>query len=367
MKKKLNLDTSFKNENLVNNILKKIDSINIPFKLNVMEICGGHTHSIQQFGLDKLLEKKINFLSGPGCPVCVTPETYIDKAIELSYDKKNIILTFGDVLRVAGSNESLETARASGADVRVFYSPFEILKIAKKFSDKLIIFLAIGFETTVPITAQLLEFAIQEKIKNIKFFSAHKTIIEPMEFLLENKNNRIDAFICPGHVSTIIGSNAYKIIVDKFQKPCVISGFEPIDILYSIYMIMMQYRNNKIKIENAYSRGVTQNGNLKAKRIIKKYFYKIPSLWRGIGIINNSGLEIKNEYENLKINFDYSHKNIINKKNKNCICGLILQGLKKPNECKLFAKVCCPTTPIGACMVSSEGACAAYYKWMRKI
>jgi len=362
--KKIDYIKSFQEKELVKNILKSIEKIETEKIINIMEICGGHTHSIQQYGLDKLLAEKVNFLSGPGCPVCVTPIEYIDKAIELSKERENIILTFGDIIRVRGTKESLEIARSKGADVRIFYSPFSALEIAKKNNDKKIIFLAIGFETTTPLTAQLLEFVRTEKIKNFFVMSAHKTIIEPMEFLLLNKNNKIDAFICPGHVSTIIGSDAYKIIREKYNKNCVITGFEPVDILNSVYIILKQIKEKKADIINTYNRVVKYRGNKKAQELINKYFVKCDSIWRGIGEIKNSGLEIKDEFKEYRIKVNYTkEKNI--RKEKGCICGLILQGIKKPTECLLFAKICNPENPAGACMVSSEGACAAYYKYSK--
>lgn len=352
---------TFKDKDIFFDLVQKIINTKTS-RINIMEVCGGHTHAIQQFGLDKLLAEKVNFLSGPGCPVCVTPLTYIDKSIELALEtQKNIILTFGDIIRVPGNKESLETVKSKGADVRIFYSPLDAINLINKNSDRNIIFLAIGFETTIPITAQLIEYCVKNKVDNFKILSSHKTIIEAMEALLINKKSKIDAYLCPGHVSAIIGSNSYKNLSKKYKIPCVVSGFEPIDILLAVYAILKQYENNDFNVDNLYKRGVKENGNRKANEKISKYFYKIDAYWRGIGLIKNSGYEIKDTYKNLRINYDYRSENKKSIKSK-CICGLVLQGIKKPFECAMFAKKCKPESPIGACMVSSEGACGAYYK-----
>lgn len=348
---------SLKNKDYVLKLVNKINELNISSK-NIMEVCGGHTHAIQNFGLNQLLKDKVNFLSGPGCPVCVTPISYIDKAIDLSKNMNNIILTFGDIIRVPGSEISLEKAKSEGADIRVFYSPLDALDLIKKEKNRQIIFLAVGFETTVPVTAQILEYCVNNNIKNFKILVSHKTIIEAMELLLQNKKCNIEAYLCPGHVSAIIGTIPYENITNKFKVPCVVSGFEPLDILFSVYKILCQYESNSFKVENEYKRGVKKEGNIIAQTKINKYFEKTNAFWRGIGIIKNSGLKIKNEYSDFVIDYDESLFN--EKEITGCRCGEILQGIKKPYECPLFKKKCTPQNPQGACMVSSEGACAAY-------
>jgi hydrogenase expression/formation protein HypD len=349
---------NFKNKDIFFKLVDNINNLSVD-KKNIMEVCGGHTHAIQQFGLNKLLENKVNFLSGPGCPVCVTPLSYIDKAIELSENPNNIILTFGDIIRVPGKKKSLETAKSDGANVKMFYSPLDALSLIKDNSNNQIIFLAIGFETTIPITTQLLEFCDKNQISNFKILLGHKTIIEAMELLLISEKSKIDAYLCPGHVSSIIGSNAFLNIATDYKTPCVISGFEPLDILLSVYTILKQFETNDIKVENVYKRGVKSEGNRLAQTGIKKFFDKADAYWRGIGLINNSGFVLKKKYKKFAIDYDYKKSE---KENKGCLCGLVLQGIKKPIDCSMFAKKCTPANPLGACMVSSEGACGAYYK-----
>ena len=335
-------------------------------KINIMEVCGTHTMAIGKYGIRKVIPENINLISGPGCPVCVTPSNYIDKAIELSKIKDVIITTFGDMMKVPGSYSSLERERANGSEIFVVYSPLDALQIAEKNKSKKIIFLSVGFETTTPSIAQTLKIAKEKKIENFFILCGNKIMPPTMEFLLKEKDTEIDGFICPGHVSTVIGTEPYKKIVEKYNIPCVISGFEPADILYSIYLILKCIIEGKAEVINEYKRTVREEGNLKAKEVINEVFDLCDTEWRGIGLIENSGFKLKEEFSQFdaerkfKINITYS------KEKTGCICGEILKGKKKPFDCPLFEKVCNPENPLGPCMVSSEGTCAAYYKYEKR-
>lgn len=333
--------------------------------INIMEVCGGHTHTIMKYGIPQLLNKKINFIHGPGCPVCVMPKDRIDSAYILSLQKNLILVTLGDMIKVPGSRGSLQKARSEGADVRFVYSPMDCLKIADENKDKIVVFFAIGFETTTPMTCALLEQVIKQDIKNILFSINHITVPEVMQVLVEDKNCKIDAFLGPSHVSVISGSKIYEEFPRDYNKPVVVSGFEPVDVMQSISMIVKQFKEKRANLEIEYKRLVSYEGNLKAQELINRYFKKVPFKFRGIGEVENSGYELKDEFD--KYNAKIVYKDILPthevKENKACKCPEILKGVAKPTDCKIFGTVCTPTNPIGSCMVSSEGACSAYYKY----
>ena len=333
--------------------------------INIMEVCGGHTHTIMKYGIPQLLNKKINFIHGPGCPVCVMPKDRIDSAYELSLQKDVILVTLGDMIKVPGSKGSLQKARSEGADVRFVYSPMDCLKIADENKDKIVVFFAIGFETTTPMTCALMEQVIKNDIKNILFSINHITVPEVMQVLVQDENCKIDAFLGPSHVSVISGSKIYEEFPRDYNKPVVVSGFEPVDVMQSISMIAKQFKEKRSDLEIEYKRLVSYEGNLKAQELINRYFKKVPFKFRGIGEVENSGYELKDEFD--KYNAKIVYKDILPtqevKENKACKCPEILKGVAKPTDCKIFGTVCTPTNPIGSCMVSSEGACSAYYKY----
>ncbi|MCT7518558.1 hydrogenase formation protein HypD [Aliarcobacter cryaerophilus] len=333
--------------------------------INIMEVCGGHTHTIMKYGIPQLINKKINFIHGPGCPVCVMPKDRIDSAYALSLQKDLILVTLGDMIKVPGSKGSLQKARSEGADVRFVYSPMDCLKIAYENKDKIVVFFAIGFETTTPMTCALMEQVIKQDIKNVLFHINHITVPEVMQVLVQDENCKIDAFLGPSHVSVISGSKIYEEFPLSYNKPVVVSGFEPVDVMQSISMIVKQFKEKRSDLEIEYKRLVSYEGNLKAQELINKYFKKVPFKFRGIGEVENSGYELKDEFD--KYNAKIVYKDILPtsevKENKACKCPEILKGVAKPTDCKIFGTVCTPTNPIGSCMVSSEGACSAYYKY----
>ena len=341
--------------------------------INIMEVCGGHTHTIMKYGIPQLLPANINFIHGPGCPVCIMPKERIDHAYVLSMQENVILVTLGDMIKVPGSNGSLQDARAKGADVRFVYSPMDCLKIASDNPDKKIIFFAIGFETTTPMTAVLLDSVIKKGIKNIFFHINHVTVPEVMKELIDSRdvhvdsyNNKIDAFLGPSHVSVISGSKIYEEFPRDYNRPVVVAGFEPVDVMQSISMVVKQFIENRCELEVEYKRLVTYDGNKKAQEMIDKFFQKASLFkWRGLGNIANSGLKLRDAYRDYDAEVLY--KDVLPleeiEDHKLCICGDILRGMANPPECTIFGTACKPTTPIGSCMVSSEGACAAYYKY----
>ncbi|MBL3520995.1 hydrogenase formation protein HypD [Arcobacter lanthieri] len=370
MPKKLELKDlydGFRDAKVIKAYQKLIDEDlkNYPKTINIMEVCGGHTHTIMKYGIPQLLNKKINFIHGPGCPVCVMPKDRIDSAYELSLQKDVILVTLGDMIKVPGSKGSLQKARSEGADVRFVYSPLDCLKIANENKDKTIIFFAIGFETTTPMTCTLLNQVISKNIKNILFSINHITVPEVMRVLVQDENCKIDAFLGPSHVSVISGSKIYEEFPFTYGKPVVVSGFEPVDVMQSISMIVKQFIENRSDLEIEYKRLVSYDGNIKAQELINKYFKKVPFKFRGIGEVENSGYELKDEFD--KYNAKIVYKDILPtvevKENKACKCPQILKGVAKPTDCKIFGNICTPANPIGSCMVSSEGACSAYYKY----
>jgi hydrogenase expression/formation protein HypD len=339
--------------------IKRISRRNV----RLMEVCGTHTVSIFRSGIRSVLPPTISLLSGPGCPVCVTDQKEIDAFIELSRLEGVIITTFGDLMRVPGTTSSLQKQRAEGKDIRVVYSTFDALEIAKKNPDKKVVFLGIGFETTAPTIAAAIFSADQMKVENFSVISTHKLVPPALEALMAVENVLIDGFILPGHVSVIIGEKAYLPFYNHHQIPCVIAGFEPTDILQAISMLVWQIENGAPVLENAYSRVVTFEGNTKAQKMLDDVFELTDASWRAIGVIPQSGLKIRQKYEHHDAGKIFNIEVSESVEPKGCACGEILTGTKTPPECPLYKTVCTPIDPVGPCMVSTEGTCAAYYKY----
>ncbi len=363
-----NLYDDFRDAKVIQSLSKEIknDAKKLNQHINIMEVCGGHTHTIMKYGLLQLLPENIDFIHGPGCPVCIMPKERIDHAYILAMQEDVILVTLGDMIKVPGSHGSLQNARSKGADVRFVYSPMDTIKIAKENPSKKVIFYAIGFETTTPMTAVLMDKVVKMDIKNIFFHINHVTVPEPMRVLLDDEDCQIKAFIGPSHVSAITGSKIYEEFPRDYGTPVVVSGFEPVDVMKGISMIVKQFVEDRCEVENEYERVVTREGNVQAQKLIDKYFTKRDHFrWRGIGDIAKSGLMLKDEYAAFDAEKIYADK-LPNEKiddHKLCICGEILKGKAKPTDCKVFGKACKPNSPLGSCMVSSEGACAAYYKY----
>lgn len=332
-----------------------------------MEICGGHTHSIMKFGLANLVGEHINFVHGPGCPVCIMPRSRIDEACKLAAMNNVIFCTLADMMRVPGSKTSLQKLRANGHDIRALYTPLDCIKIAKQNLDKNVIFFAIGFETTTPMSANLVEKTLTMGIKNLYFHINHVTVPAAVRAIMNDENVKIDAFLAPSHVSVITGSAIYDTLANEFKTPISVSGFEPLDIMASVLNLVKQQNLKTHEVFNEYSRVVSKNGNLKAKELVAKYFEPCDFSWRGLGEIKMSGMKLRDEFSDIdaRVVFDCSVES--KSENKACICGEILRGRAKPYDCKVFGKVCNPQNPIGSCMVSGEGACAAYYKYAKEV
>ncbi|MDH7578250.1 MAG: hydrogenase formation protein HypD [Bacillota bacterium] len=333
------------------------------YPLTAMEVCGTHTVAIARSGLRELLPEKIRLISGPGCPVCVTDDADLDYAIALAREKKVVLATFGDMMRVPGTTSSLQEEKSRGAGVRIVYSPTDALVLASENPHLEVVFLAVGFETTVPAVAVALEEAIQRGLKNFTVLSLHKLVPPVMEALLEDPEVKIDAFINPGHVCTILGSEPFQFVAERYGKSCVITGFEAVDILEALLMIVRQYRENRPAVEIQYRRAVRPDGNPVARAFIEKYFIPVPVRWRGIGEVPGSGLVLREEYAEWDATRRFSLSVAPGKRRGNCACGEVLKGLKLPYECPLFGKACTPVKPVGPCMVSTEGSCAAYYRY----
>ena len=354
----------FRDKEIVKGLIRDIDR-SASGKINLMEVCGTHTMAIFRSGIKQILPLSINLISGPGCPVCVTSQADIDRMLSLARIKNVIITTFGDMLKVPGTASSLEKERAAGGDIRPVYSPIDALDIARHNKQKEVIFLAVGFETTAPVIASIVSDAQEQKIKNFSVYCCHKTIPPAMKVLLEAKEIKIDGFLCPGHVSSIIGSQAYNFIAADFHIPCVISGFEPTDILETVMMLIRQKKGGQARVEIQYKRAVQPQGNTKAQEMLRRVFSPADADWRGLGVIANSGLKLKKEYRALDAAGKFDIPRVKALEPKNCMCGQVLRGVKTPAQCKLFAKACTPENPFGPCMVSSEGTCAAWFKYNR--
>jgi hydrogenase expression/formation protein HypD len=329
-------------------------------KIKIMEVCGTHTASIFKNGIRSLLSPQIQLISGPGCPVCVTSSVYIDKLVEYSLMENHMILTFGDMMKVKGSKMSLTGAKAVGGKVKILYSPLSAIKEAKENPNTQFIFAAVGFETTTPIYALMIEEMLKENITNLRFLTSLKTIIPALSFICENEKD-IDAFLCPGHVSVITGSSVYNELAQKYHKPFVVSGFEGEHILAAVYEIVSQIVHNQNKTKNMYISAVSEEGNTKAADMIHKYFESTSDYWRGIGIIENSALKLRDEYSQFDAGSRFN-THIEDVTPKGCRCTDVILGRISPVECPLFDKVCSPLNAVGPCMVSTEGACGIWYK-----
>jgi len=331
---------------------------------NIMEVCGSHTMAIGRYAIREVLPSNVNLISGPGCPVCVTDSGYIDAAVKLA-EKGVIIATFGDMINVPGSETTLAKCRSNGASIEVLYSPLGTIDLAKKYPDKEIVFLAIGFETTTAPLMGLLNILEKQNIKNISLLTSFKLIPPALDALTSDPELNVDAFLCPAHVSAVIGANAYEPFVEKYHIPCVIASFEPVDILLGLMAIMRQLVDKTAFVENLYKRIVTSEGNIKAQQVINKYLEVYDPAWRGIGCIPKSGLKIREEYSKFDAAVRFGVEVVNGKPNLACLCGDVLKGKMLPSGCPLFAKKCNPLNPIGPCMVSAEGSCAAFYKYSR--
>lgn len=349
--------------NMTSNIRRMAECLKAP--VNFMEVCGTHTMSIYQYGIRSLLPENVRLVSGPGCPVCVTPVGYIDRALACAADPDNIIATFGDMLRVPGSRSSLMERRASGNDIRIVYSPLDAVNLAKSNPGRRVVFLGVGFETTAPTVAASILEASRHNLDNYCVLAAHKTMPAPMRILSSDPELNISGYLCPAHVSTVIGGNAYMPLARDYSIPCVVTGFEPADVMHGIEMLLNQVLRNESRVEIQYSRAVSWEGNRKAVAVMDKLFESGDSVWRGLGMLPGSGLMIRDEYSGFDAEriLKLDVPDVV--ENPACLCGEVLKGKLTPFDCPLFDNLCTPESPVGACMVSSEGTCAAAYKYGR--
>ncbi len=355
----------YRDEALTRNLLDEIRRT-VTRHWTMMEVCGGQTHSILKSGLDQLLPPEIELVHGPGCPVCVTPLELIDKAIALASRPDVIFVSYGDMLRVPGSERDLFSVRAAGGQVRVVYSPLDSLKIAKENPDKTVVFFGIGFETTAPANAMAVVQAKAQGIKNFAMLVSHVTVPPAICALMESPDVRVDAFLAAGHVCTVMGYWEYEPLAKKYNVPVVVMAFEPVDIARAILMCVRQLEEGRAEVENAYARSVRREGNVPAQRVINEVFEPCDRPWRGIGVIPQSGYKFREAYAEFDAELRFPEvQTIATQESTLCMSGLVLQGIKKPNQCPAFGKECTPQTPLGATMVSSEGACAAYYRYHR--
>ncbi len=333
---------------------------------NIMEVCGGQTHAIVKFGIDELLPKKITLIHGPGCPVCVTPLEMIDKALEIAARPDVIFTSFGDMLRVPGSTTDLLSVNAGGGDVRMVYSPLDAVRLAEQNPAKEVVFFGVGFETTAPATAMAIYQAAHKGLKNFSMLISHVLVPPAMEALLSSPNCRVQGFLAAGHVCTVMGFEEYLPIAAKYRVPIVVTGFEPLDILQGVLMVVQQLESGRAAVENQYVRSVRREGNRPAQELIRKVFKVVPRKWRGMGEIPQIGLGLREPYAafDAEKRFGVADRRV--EEPSECMSGLVLQGLKKPHECPAFGTRCTPEHPLGATMVSSEGACAAYYRYRRR-
>jgi len=354
------LDRINKAESLMNTACEALDR-----QINIMEVCGTHTVSIFRSGIRSILPANLRLLSGPGCPVCVTDQGYIDTVLQLADREDCIIATYGDMIRVPGQDDSLETKRAK-ADVKVVLCSEDALQLAKDNPQKTVVFIAVGFETTAPATAVVVKEAATASIDNFCILSGHKLVVPAMRALLSGMNNKIDAFLCPGHVSVIIGYGAFSEIVEDFGRPCVVAGFEAVQIIEGLAEICAQLSNGKAELKSMYSAVVTEKGNAAAQQVMDECFEPVDGYWRGLGKIEKSTLKLRDKYEQFDAfrRFDISESPVAER--KGCRCGEVLCGLIEPPQCALFGRSCTLQEPVGPCMVSSEGACAAWFKYGRE-
>ncbi|WP_373079511.1 hydrogenase formation protein HypD [Zhongshania sp.] len=368
----MHLVDEFRDPVLAKRLLKEI-ALSLPSimaergrPLQIMEVCGGHTHSIFRFGLKDILPPEIEFVHGPGCPVCVLPMGRIDDCLALATRENVIVASFGDAMRVPGSKQNLLQARAQGADIRMVYSPADALSLAKQNPSKEVVFFALGFETTMPGTAFTVLAAQRDNIKNFSVFCNHITIVSTIKAILDSPDMRLDGFLGPGHVSMIIGSEVFEFIPAQYQLPFVVAGFEPLDILQSIYLVVQQIKQGKPRIENQYARVVQDSGSAQALAAIGQVFrLRDVFEWRGLGSIDHSGVMLAPEFSAYDAEHRFGVPNIKIADPSSCQCGEVLKGVIKPPQCKVFGGLCTPESPMGALMVSSEGACAAYYQYAK--
>lgn len=360
----------FRDPEMAKTLLKEIDALVLEIPkakerpLQIMEVCGGHTHSIFKFGIETMLPDCIELVHGPGCPVCVLPMGRVDDCIVIAETPDVIFTTFGDAMRVPGSKKSLLQAKAEGCDIRMVYSPLDALQLAKDNPDKHVSFFGLGFETTMPSTALTILQAEADNVENFSLFCNHITIIPTIKAILDSPDLRLDGFLGPGHVSMVIGNSPYNFIADHYKRPLVVAGFEPLDVLQSIWMVLKQIKEGRHEIENQYNRIVPEDGNNIALQSIGKVFELREFFeWRGLGSIDHSGVKVREKYAKYDSEKVFSVPSLKIADPKSCQCGEVLKGVIKPWDCKVFGELCTPETPLGSLMVSSEGACAAYYQY----
>ncbi len=362
----MKLADEFRDPELARNLANRITEESAGKHWKIMEVCGGHTHTIFKYGIEDLLPSNVELVHGPGCPVCVIPMGRLDDGIALAKREDVIFTCFGDLMRVPGSEGSLLDAKAQGCDIRMVYSPLDALKMAEANPDRKVVFYAIGFETTAPSTALTLMHARARGVKNFSVFCNHVTIIPPMKAILDSPDLRLDAFLGPGHVATVVGTRPFEFVTQNYNKPVVVVGFEPLDILQGVHMCIEQVLQGRCEVENQYTRVVHDNGNPKALEVLSKVFTLRPHFeWRGLGFIAQSALALNDDYADMDAEKLFTVPGHRVADPKACQCGEVLKGVLKPWECKVFGTACTPETPIGTCMVSSEGACAAWYSFGR--
>ena len=354
--------SEYRDPELVKQYLEELHKV-VTKPWTIMEVCGGQTHSLVKNGILDLLPKEITMVHGPGCPVCVTPLNLIDKAIYLAEEKGAILCSYGDMLRVPGSQKSLQEAKAGGADIRILYSPLEAVNIARENPDKQVVFFAVGFETTAPANALSVVHAHRDGLTNYSILASHVLVPPAIEALVSDEESVVQGFLAAGHVCTIMGMEEYYPLVEKHQIPIVVTGFEPVDLLQGILMVVKQLEKGEHKLENQYARMVSREGNREEQGVIEQVFEVTDRLWRGMEVIPKSGYQVKSQFADYDANVKFSIEIEEAPEHKECIAGEIMKGLKKPHQCSLFGKKCTPVNPLGAPMVSSEGACAAYYHY----
>ncbi len=361
----MNYSREFRDPAVARKLLDSITEMVAGYRqsITLMEVCGTHTMAIYQHGLRNLLPVPIRLISGPGCPVCVTPIEYVDRAVALARRRNTVIATFGDMIRVPGSSSSLLREKADGADIRIVYSPLDAVALAASLPEKEVVFLGVGFETTTPTIAGAVLTAQRQGLKNFFVLTAHKTMPAPMAALVSDPDLQVDGYLCPAHVSAVIGAQGYELLVKKYHVPCVITGFEPLDVLQGVLMLVQQVVAREARLEIQYSRIVKPQGNLKAQQLIADVFTPCDARWRGIGEIPDSGWRLRDEVAPFDAALALPVPVEEPKEHKGCLCGEILKGKVTPRDCPLFKTVCSTENPVGACMVSSEGTCAAEYKY----
>ncbi len=355
--------SEFRDEVIVRTLLQKIKKI-VTRSWNIMEVCGGQTHGLVRHGLLEMLPDEIRMIHGPGCPVCVTPVSMIDKAIELALEHQVILCSYGDMLRVPGSKLSLQQARSAGGDIRILYSPLEAVSIARQNPEKEVVFFAVGFETTAPANALSVEQAFKLKLSNYSVLSAHVMVPPAMEAIMSDVDTKVDGFLAAGHVCTVMGLSEYIPLVERWKMPVVVTGFEPVDLLEGIYMVISQLEKGEYRLENQYKRVVGKDGNRQAVKLVQTVFEYRDREWRGIGKIPMSGLFLADKYRDYDATLKFGSLTESVPEDKGCLSGDVMKGKIKPHECPHFGIACTPEKPLGAPMVSSEGACAAYYNYV---